>query len=220
MSVAPVTERLWPAKRLTALGVTWLQERFPGALIVPEFVCGTGGEARIDLAAITREGIYGVEVKGEGDTHARLATQGPAFSAVCSNTWLLPAPTLPKMAERLPYGWSILEAADDGSLRDVGYTLHKDWSVAPKRLLSVLWRGELMKLTTRFRVGVSKRARVMDIIAEVAELVPLREIRNGVCDMLLKRDWKTMSGNPRRLIQPVMPHSAPASADVRADGGE
>lgn len=200
----------WSAGRLTELAVGWLRAHRPDALIAPEFVCGAMGQARIDLAAITKDGIFGVEIKGEGDTPARLASQGPLFSAVCSTVHLLTAPSLlQKMREKRPQHWAMLRVEEDGTLAgEWGYRHTKDYYLAPQCLLNTLWRPELVKLSVQLRVGVDrKRARVMDMVREIADSVPLREIKAGVCALLLEREWTNWTnaaGETRRLWRPDM----------------
>ncbi|MCL4715506.1 MAG: hypothetical protein KJZ75_11395 [Hyphomonadaceae bacterium] len=178
----------WPAEKLTALGVEWLRAHRPDALIVPEFVCGAMGAARIDLAAITKDGIFGIEVKGDGDSAVRLPSQGPLFSAVCSTVHLLPAPSLlEKMREKRPPHWAILRVEEDGSLAgEWGYRTYSEYYLAPQVLLNCLWRPELLKLCTRLRVGCDRKSA-------------------RVCAMLLERQWTNWTnaqGETRRLWRP------------------
>lgn len=197
----------WPADKLTALGVAWLRELRPDALIVPEFVCGAMGAARIDLAAITKDGIFGIEVKGDGDTPSRLAHQGPLFSTVCTTVHLLAAPSLPqRMRDKRPPHWAILRVEDGALVGEWGYRTLADYYLAPQVLLNCLWRPELLRLRARLGIGVDRRrARVMDMVREIAARIPLREIKTGVCATLLERqwtNWTTAQGETRRLWRP------------------
>lgn len=50
-----------------------------------------------------------------------------------------------------------------------------------------------------------KNARIFDIITGIANVVPIREIKAGVCEMLLERQWKnwtTADGETRRCWRP------------------
>lgn len=204
MSVAETIEA-WPATRLTDLAIEWLRERFPGALIVPEFVCGSLSSARVDVAAITSTGIHAIEVKGDGDTHARLATQGPLFAAVCSTVRLLHTPNQPRIADHCPLGWGRFDITD-GKLDDGGYPA-PDWLLSPRQLLALMWRDELVALHIQQfggKVRDRKGRSVMALAPELAEVMPLKDIRNGVCRTLRARDWSKptmVNGSPRRIIQ-------------------
>lgn len=197
----------WPAERLTEMAVGWLRENRPDALIVPEFVCGAGGAARIDLAAITRDGIFGVEIKGDGDTPARLASQGPLFSAVCSTVHVLPSPSLlEKVRAKRPPHWAILRVEDGALQGEWGYRYYHDYFLAPCVLLNCLWRPELAKLCTKLGVGFDrKRSTVMEMIAAITAHAPLQAIKSGVCAGLLERqwtNWTSAQGETRRLWRP------------------
>lgn len=211
----------WPAARLTEMAADWLRIRFPGALIVPEFVCGALASARIDVAAITSQGIHGIEIKGDGDTHARLASQGPLFLGVCSTVRLLCSPNCPKILEHTPAGWGRFEI-ENGRLDDGGYPQY-DFLLAPRQLLCTIWREELIALHIKFfgRKPAMKYYRGQSVAvlgAEVAENIPLKDIRAGVCATLRARDWSKptmVNGPPRRILQAA---SAEPQVLSRADG--
>lgn len=202
-------EAKWSAARLTDVAVSWLRCKLPDSLIVPEFVCGYGGDARIDLAAITPDGIVGVEIKGEGDTHARLATQGPAFLAVCTSVHLLYAPSLAaSMSKHRPKFWLPLHLEDALAFRGEcalsGTSHYINHGLCPRQMLAVLWRDELVSLARSLSIAAEKRDPVHVISERVAELAALREIRRGVCERLLKRDWIAFDPKKaeRRLFRP------------------
>ena len=201
--------KAWTADLLTDVAVSWLRCKLPDSLIVPEFVCGYGGDARVDLAAITPDGIIGVEIKGEGDTHARLASQGPAFIAVCSSVYFLYAPTLAKsMAKHRPKFWMPLHLDDALNFRgDIAFegSSYVNHGLCPRQMLATLWRPELVALARSLSIAAEKRESVVVIAERVADLATLRGIRRGVCAALLAREWVSFApkGQPRRLFRPV-----------------
>lgn len=209
----------WPAERLTELAIEWMRARRPDALIIPEFVCGSMGASRIDIAAIARDGIFGIEVKGDGDTPSRLRSQGTGFSAVCSTVHLLASPNLKTLWNHKPPHWGWLSIDGERISQDDWSEPHKDYMLAPQSLLDTLWRPELLKLCTKLSVGVDrKRITVGKMIAEIAELVPLREIRASVCEALLERDWKGWTpGKPRRVFWPEGREPAPSPTQAQDD---
>lgn len=211
MSIATVTEA-WPAARLTDIAVDWMREHYPGALIVPEFVCGDMGCARIDLAAIMPDAIHGVEVKGDGDSPTRLAMQGPHYSAVCSSVHLIWTPNDVKFASKVPAGWGRLQIEDGKAVSSGFYVGWRDALLSPHRMLGTIWRKELMRLCVRLRVSHDpKRSTVAQMTRDIADNIPLKEIRNGVCEILRERDWTqpTMNGGePRRILQAAGPATA------------
>lgn len=211
MTEAQVIEA-WPAARLTDLAVAWLRERHPTALILPEFVCGCGGEARVDVAAITLEGIFGVEIKGDGDTPARLATQGRAFSAVCTHVYLLASPNIEaKVQDKIPDQWGWLRVSADGAIEVRSESWTPGYYLAPQVLLNTLWRPELSKLITRFGLKVDrKRITVMQMIRLLVAEVPFGALHAAVCEALMEREWPNWKqrGAERRMFKPEPTRSA------------
>ena len=216
MSTDTLTE-VWPAARLTDMAVEWLRGHYPGALIIPEFVCGAMGNARVDVAAIMPDGIHGVEVKGDGDTHARLPSQGPLFSAVCSTVHLIWTPNKPDYnTKHCPPYWGRLHI-NEGQVTSAYYDCWRDCLLSPYQLLGTIWRKEMKRLCVRLRVSHDpKRSTVAQMTRDIADNIPLKEIRNGVCEILRERDWSqpTMNGGePRRILQAAGSATAQPSED-------
>lgn len=194
--------RKYSARVLTDLTVAWLRERRPEAVIVRELSCGRYGSAQLDVAAITPTELIGVEVKGEGDSAARLPLQALLYSAVATEMHLFPAPSLEKrMRGKLPPMWRLLSVGerDEGVVvRDIrGASLPQ----SPRRLCELLWRDELSKVARSLRLDVGYGRFRYDVIAnEVADIVPLRELRPAVYAQLYRRDWPE-----GRALQPEQP---------------
>lgn len=98
------------APELTALAIDWALGKYPGAHVVRELSVADWGGALLDVGIITDSEIIGVEVKGDGDSPARLPLQAVTYPRVCTRMWLLPAPGLmAKCREAKPNGWGLLE---------------------------------------------------------------------------------------------------------------
>lgn len=101
------------AADLLELAITWLGKQYQDAVIVPELSVADWGGASIDVAAITENEIVGVEIKGEGDSPARLDLQEHVYGRVARRMWLLPDESVrEKVFARRPRGWGKLEVFD------------------------------------------------------------------------------------------------------------
>src|ERR1700754_1542835 len=94
------------ARDLCEQAIVWLRKEWPDAVIIPELSVANWGGARLDLAAVTQTELIGVEIKGDGDSTARLSLQGMLSSSVCSRMFLLPSGNLrEKCLKAKPPGW-------------------------------------------------------------------------------------------------------------------
>lgn len=189
----------WKALALCDLASDWLAARYPDALIVRELSVGKWGKALIDIAAITPEHIIGVEIKGEGDSGARLELQGHMYSRVATHMFLLTAPALDKIAEKhLPAGWWHLRVGgagiDGGRLDRIGYPgalpeAPERLPNAPAQILECLITRELKFLARILCPAVDHGRCVATMIHAISENASLSKVRRGVCTILRERDW-------------------------------
>lgn len=188
---------MWKAQSLCDLASDWLAARYPDALIVRELSVGKWGSALLDIAAITPEHIIGVEIKGDGDSAARLDRQGWIYSRVASQMFLLSAPGLDgAAAKHLPKDWWQLRI-DSGAIF-AGKLDHDSWGYvygprqlpnAPAQLLECLITKELKRVGRELTPAIDIGRTVPTMIAAISENAPLARIRAAVCEQLRLRDW-------------------------------
>jgi hypothetical protein len=195
------------AAELLTLAIDWLAQTYPDSLIVPELSIGTWGAALLDVAAITTNEIIGVEIKGEGDSPARLPLQAAIYSKAATRMFFLPCPQLEERCfKHIPVSWGKL-VVRDGKIEqklpawkqreaDLGWKVETAGKLctAPAQLLQCLWRDELDLIAVRCAI-ITGKVDVETLRWELAEQVPLRRLRSEVCDALLNRKWGTQRGN-------------------------
>lgn len=186
--------KTWTARDMVPLAAAWLEARYPGAKIVEEFVCGRAAQARIDLAAITEDGIIGVEIKADSDDGLRLAHQGYAFSAVCRKVYLFTAPgSAERCARHRPESWGDMRIVDTASGPFAAVLIEakvSPFESAPA-MLSLLWRDELARTAAGESIAIARswsHAKIVDVMADV---LPLPHVRVNVCAALGRRRWRT-----------------------------
>jgi len=183
------------APELLEMAIDWLDGRYPGSVIVPELSVADWGGASIDVAAITESHIVGVEIKGEGDSPARLPLQGCMYSRVAKRMWLLPDESIAKRCERhMPSRWGLLEIRDEL----VEVARRHDWpieadelnDITPTALCGTLWRDELYDLAREANLQPGPRAYAHTLTARICETLPVTEIHDWMITALRRRVWR------------------------------
>lgn len=153
----------------------------------------------MDVAAITESEIIGIEIKGEGDSPARMPLQASLYSKAATRMFFLPCPALEdRCFKHLPEAWGRL-VVENGKIRPKLSTWGEpstaaELCTAPAQLLQCLWRDELDLIATRCAV-ITGKVGVEKLRWELAEQVPLRKLRAEVCDALRHRKWSGQRGN-------------------------
>ncbi|AZN72273.1 hypothetical protein D5400_14190 [Georhizobium profundi] len=193
--------------------VSRLRELFPTARIVHELnVAGTGSN-RIDVAAVTRQAIIGVEIKSEKDTLKRLDEQWDAFSKCCHFVFVAAHEKHfaeyrePWMSDGSPSEIDLNHPAFLGVYRrrrhcwryptpipqywSRAFDPFKDVRLQPRAsaLLGLLWREELCDEARRHSVSVGSRATRHSMICEMVWRMTGREIAEAVCRQLRQRSF-------------------------------
>lgn len=186
------------AADLLPLTIDWLAARYPQSLIVPELSIGTWGAALLDVAAVTETEIIGVELKGEGDSPARMPLQASIYSKAATRMFFLPCPTLEERCfKHLPSAWgklAIREGRIEHQIQGLSWRQRErkgepdDLCVAPAQLLQCLWRADLEAIA-RIHGVITGKADVEKLRWEIAEQVPLRTLKREVCLALRQRKW-------------------------------
>lgn len=184
------------ARDLLGLAQMWLAQHYPDSLIVPEFSIGNWGSALIDVAAITPTEIIGIEIKGAGDSHTRLALQAAVYSKAATRMFVVACPTIEQKIFRFSSpDWGRLRVDGDTLVRaePSAYQRNREPAflcTAPRQLLQSLWRNELYQIAARNGIIVGKRATADALLEAISEGIPLKVIRTEVCEALrTRRAW-------------------------------
>lgn len=191
----------YSTKKLTRLGLEWLRQKYPEAVIVPEFTAAAYGERKIDLVAVTAlNGLVGIEIKGEKDSLKRMEIQGPAYSKVCTQMYLLPAPKFHDKANRLIWshpGWGLLKIIDVAFVDEIIMHHHpSNPQNCPYRLCEILWKTEVVKLARLLDLPPKKAPSTCskhELVNIIVESISLGNIRAAVNKIMRERDWERVT---------------------------
>ena len=150
------------------------------------------GKARADIVMVTRDAIYGIEIKSDADTYTRLKRQVRYYNKYFDFNILAVGSTHAAHAEEhVPKHWGIISVEMIGGKMDF-YDLRLPQispKVSLKTQLDLLWRRELteiQKINKLHKYAGRKRSFVEEY---VLSSVPEEKLKKQVLDVLFERDY-------------------------------
>ena len=150
------------------------------------------GRSRADIVMVTRDGLYGIEIKSDADTYERLKRQTRDYNKYFDYNILVVGSThAAHAAEHVQKHWGII-SVELIKVRMDFYKL-RDPAVSPratlKNQLSLLWRRELTQIQQQnhlHKYAGRKRAFVEEY---VLTSVPEEELKKQILEILFERDY-------------------------------
>lgn len=173
----------------------FLEDNYGKVRIIEEKMMG---KARADVLMITENALYGIEIKSDADTYARLEKQVKYYNLYYEyNLVAVGTKHAEHISEHIPEWWGIITAEDTAKGIDL-YMLRKPQmnpkaakNIKPfvKRDIKFLWRPELNSVLgyyTKFKYANKSKKFVQDFLLEKAEP---SELLGHICDELFERDY-------------------------------
>ena len=156
----------------------------------------TMGKSRADIVMVMPEALYGIEIKSDADTYARLANQIKDYDKYFDyNIVVVGTSHGEHISEHVPEYWGIITVEivdgvfDFYCLRRPTANPKRKW----KRKLELLWRPELAQIQEWNKMPKYKelnKAKVSDKILErVPEKIPEEVLARQVSEILFERDY-------------------------------
>ncbi len=155
------------------------------------------GKARADIVMVTEEAIFGIEIKSDADTYARLKRQVRYYNKFFDYNILVVGSTHAAHAEEhVPKHWGIISVEMIGGKMDF-YELRSP-ALSPraslKTQLGLLWRRELSEIQ-RINKLHKYTGRRRDFVEEyVLSSIPEETLKKQVLDVLFERDYSIFAG--------------------------
>lgn len=157
------------------------------------------GKSRADVVMVTPEALYGIEIKSDADTYARLATQVKDYDKYFDyNLAVVGTSHALHIREHIPKHWGVITVEEmDGGIDF--YMLQKPQR-SPKAVwtkkLEILWRPELAMLQEWNQMPKykekSKNFVISKIAARVPDKIPEQLLRRQVSAILMERDYNAV----------------------------
>ena len=160
----------------------------------------TMGKSRADVVMVTEDALYGIEIKSDADTYARLASQVKDYDKYYDFNYVVVGTSHAlHIKEHVPEHWGVItvEIVDDEFDFYILRRPEPNPKVTWKRKLEILWRPELAKLQDWNQMPKYKeksKAFVKDKIVERLEAGKIDEaqLRHQVSELLLERDYNNV----------------------------
>ena len=158
------------------------------------------GRSRADVVMVTDGAIFGIEIKSDADTYARLSRQIEDYDLYYDMNIIVVGSTHAlHVREHVPEHWGVISVEPDGEGLDF-YVVREPSAngyVTFRKKLEFLWRPELVKIQEKHEMPAYKeksRSFVVDKIATRVEegKIAEDELQSEICELLFERDYNTI----------------------------
>ena len=161
----------------------------------------TMGRSRADVVMVTTEAIYGIEIKSDADTYARLSRQVKDYDKYFDFNYVVVGSShAMHIREHVPWYWGVITVELVDWVFDF-YIFRKpepNPKVIWKKKLEILWRPELamlQKLNQMPKYKEKSKSFVVEKIVERLQNGKINELQlmKQMCEILLERDYNTIA---------------------------
>lgn len=150
------------------------------------------GRSRADAVLVTPEAVFGIEIKSDADTYARLKRQVRDYNLFYDYNYVVVGTSHAyHIEEHVPKWWGIITVEMENGKPDF-YMLRKpekNPKVKWKRKLSMLWRPELAHIQEINHMPKYKQKSKDFVIEKIIEKIPEEILQFQVCEELMQRDY-------------------------------
>lgn len=167
----------------------FLEEAYGKVRILEE---KTMGKSRADAVMVTPDSLYGIEIKSDADTYARLERQVKDYNLYYDYNYAVVGTShATHIEEHLPGWWGIITVERVEGKADF-YILQKplpnpemDW----QRKISILWRPELAHIQKLNGLPEYKEKSKLFVQRRLLEKVAAEVLQRQLCEELFERDY-------------------------------
>ena len=152
--------------------------------------------SRADVVMITENSVYGIEIKSDADTYARLGRQVKDYNRFFDYNYVVVGTThAMHIEEHVPTFWGIVTVEEVEGEIDF-YLLRRPQHnpyMEMKLKLGLLWRPELVHIQEINEMPAYKRMSKDFVIEKILLKVEKDILDKQICDELFERDYSTIA---------------------------
>ena len=176
----------------------FLDETFGKNRILEEKVIGS---SRADVVMVTPEAIFGIEIKSDADTYARLKSQVKDYDKYYDLNFVVVGTShAAHIEDHVPDYWGIITVEEADNNLDF-YILRRpepNPKVTWKRKLEMLWRPEIAVLQDEFKMPKYREKSKKFVLTKVLERlengkIDPKEFTLKMNELLIQRDYNSIS---------------------------
>ena len=176
----------------------FLDETFGKNRILEEKIIGN---SRADVVMVTPEAIFGIEIKSDADTYARLKTQVKDYDKYYDLNFVVVGTShAAHIEDHVPDYWGIITVEEADNNLDF-YILRRpepNPKVTWKRKLEMLWRPEIAVLQDEFKMPKYREKSKKFVLTKVLERlengkIDPKEFTLKMNELLIQRDYNSIS---------------------------
>lgn len=153
----------------------------------------TIGKSRADVVMVTRDALYGLEIKSDADTYERLSRQVKDYDKFFDyNCVVVGTSHAHHIEEHVPKTWGIITVELDENEDFDFYILRKPERNAKRKMkykLSLLWRNELEGILKKAQMRRYTSKSKKFIAEKIMDKVTEEELDPMISDELFERDY-------------------------------
>ena len=176
----------------------FLDETFGKNRILEEKIIGN---SRADVVMVTPEALFGIEIKSDADTYARLKSKVKDYDKYYDlNVVVVGTYHVAHLEEHVPDYWGIITVEEVDNNLDF-YILRRpepNPKVTWKRKLEMLWRPEIAVLQDEFKMPKYREKSKKFVLTKVLERlengkIDPKEFTLKMNELLIQRDYNSIS---------------------------
>ena len=167
----------------------FLEEAYGKVRILEE---KTMGKSRADVVMVTPNALFGIEIKSDADTYARLGRQVKDYNQYYDYNYVVAGTSHAlHVEEHIPEWWGVITAelvedtVDFYILRRPKRNPKVNW----KKKISILWRPELAHIQELNGLPKYKEKSKLFVAGKILERIPEETLQAQLCAELFERDY-------------------------------